>query len=225
MKGLQERSDAGVVFLAIKHFSLCEESKTEREGFSPVEVKNPRTGATSIKYIKRYKAVEAMVKKIEWRDVPWEDRNYQSWKIHLDAAGTPCTLDIAFESNACSRFMKMAENIDWSQPVEFAAWKSQDDKTAFSVKQNGQNVPQKYTRDNPGDCPPPVQNRTGKWNYDAQTDFLYDRMMNVVIPKVDAAAAIRAELQPVSENGDGHHGEPEIDQSQPVGSTDDDIPF
>lgn len=227
MKGLVERSETNAVFLVIKHFSLCEESKTEKSGFSPIKVTNPRTGDTTEKFIKRYKGVEAFVKKLEWRDVTYDDQHYMSWKLHLDADGTPCTLEIPFASIVSTRLMKVAENIDFSKPVEFSAWKSADDKTAFSVKQDGQNVPQKYTRADPGDCPEPVQNRMGKWNYDAQTDYLYDRMMNVVIPKVDAAAAIRAELQAGSENGNGHNdnaGEPEFDQSQPE-YVDDDIPF
>lgn len=228
MKGLQERTEGNGIFLVIKHFSLCEESKTEKPGFLPITVTNPRSGSQSTKYIKRYKGVEAFVKKLEWRDVPYEDQHFMSWKLHLDAAGVPCVLDIPFGSIVSTRFMKMAENIDFTKPVEFSAWKSADDKTAFSVKQDGVNVPQKYTRADPGDCPEPVQNRMGKWNYDAQTDWLYDRMMNIVIPKVEAAAAIRGELQTEPHNGNGHSendGEPSFDQSQPAYIDDDDAPF
>ena len=231
MKGLVEKAETNAVFLVIKHFSLCEESKTEKPGFVPIKVTNPRTGDQSTKYIKRYNGVEAFVRRLEWRDVSYDDQRYMSWKLHLDAAGVPCVLEIPFDSTVSSRFMKLAENIDFTKPVEFTAWKSADDKTAFAVKQDGQNVPQKYTREDPGDCPPPVQNRTGKWNFDAQTDYLYDRMINVVIPKVDAAAAIRGEMSTGSNgNGNGDHehdqstGEPEFDRTQPE-FLDDEIPF
>lgn len=186
MKGLQEKTDDGI-FLVIKHGGIVQESKNAREGFVPIEVPNVRTGEKVIKYIKRYKGVEALIKKIDWYDREYEDTRFMGWKLLLDANGVACTLTLPFESQVGSRFMKLAENIDYSQPVEFSAWKSPDDKTALSVKQNGENVPQKYTREDPGDCPAPVQGFNKKWNFDAQKQFLHERMISVVIPKVQAA--------------------------------------
>lgn len=195
MKGLQERTDDGI-FLVIKHGGIVQESKNPREGFVPIEVPNIRTGDNTIKYIKRYKGVEALIKRIEWYDREYADTRFMGWKLVLDADGTACTLDLPFESRVGTRFMKLAENIDYSQPVEFSAWKGPDDKTAFSVKQNGENVPQKYTRDEPGDCPPPVQGFNKKWSFDAQKEFLHARMLEAVIPKFQAI-----------NGGNGHHQE------------------
>lgn len=195
MKGLMEKGEGGI-FLHIKHGSIVQESKHSQEGYSPVEVTNIRTGTTSTKYIKRYKGVEALIKKIEWYDKEYDGTPYQGWKLLLDADGLACTLDLPFESVVGTRFMKLAENIDFTHPVEFSAWKSPDDKTAFSVKQNGENVPQMYTRENPGDCPAPTQGFNKKWNFDAQKQFLHERMVQVVIPKV---------LEANQGNGNGHH--------------------
>jgi hypothetical protein len=223
MKGLQEKSDDGGIFLVIKHGSVCEESKKEREGFNPITVVNPRTNESSVKYIKRYKGVEAMIKKIEWRDTGDQfDQRYMSWKIYMDANGTPCVLEIPFESRVSTRFMKLAENIDFSKPVEFRAWHdAKQDNTAFYVGQGGVSVPQKYTKENPGDCPPPVQ-RFNKWNFDDQVEFLHQRMLNVVIPAVQAVAGI------AETNGNGNHddgdGEPDFDKTSPE-FIDDDVPF
>ena len=188
MKGLQEKTDDGI-FLVIKHGGIVQESKNPREGFVPIEVPNVRTGDKVIKYIKRYKGVEALIKRIEWYDREYEDTRFMGWKLLLDANGVACTLTLPFESQVGSRFMKLAENIDFSQPVEFSAWKSPDDKTALSVKQNGENVSQKYTREDPGDCPAPTQGFNKKWNFDAQKQFLHERMISVVIPKVQALNA------------------------------------
>jgi hypothetical protein len=199
MKGLQEANNDGI-FLVIKHGGICQESKQPREGFSPIEVVNARSGDKTVKYIKRYKGVEALIKRIDWYDREFEDTRFMGWKLILDADGTPCSLDLPFESRVGSRFMKLAENIDYSEPVEFSAWRGPDDKTAFAVKQRGENVPQKYTRDEPGDCPPPVQGFNKKWNFDAQKQFLHERMVKVVIPKLQ-------EL-----HGNGHHAEPETEQ-------------
>jgi hypothetical protein len=211
MKGLQERTDSGVIFLAVKHTSLVQESKGPREGFEKIEVENPRTREKVEKYIKRYSAVEGMVTKVEWYDTEQKYENrYQGWKIHMDAKDVPVVLDLPFSSIPASRFMKLAENIDWTKPVEFRAWKDvRDNKTAFWVGQNNESVPQKYTRDNPGDCPPPVQNFKGDWKYDAQVEFLFKQMKDVVIPAVEKANAWRASAKekkpedptPASSNG------------------------
>lgn len=189
MKGLQEETDTGTVFLVVKNHSICEESKTERPGFNPIEVKNPKTGETFNKYHKRYKSVEALFCKIEWRDTQdkYETR-FLSWRLHLNAAGTPCILEIPFDGRVSTRFMKLAENIDFTQPAEISAWyDAKNEATAFNIRQDGASVPQKYTREDPGDCPEPVKNFQGKLNFDAQKEFLHDRMMNVVIPAVEAA--------------------------------------
>jgi hypothetical protein len=190
MKGLVEQTDDGI-FLVVKHGGIVQESKNAREGFSPIEVLNVRSGDKVVKYIKRYKKVIALIKKIEWYDREYEDTRFMGWKLLLDDQdGTVCTLDLPFESRVGTRFMKLAENIDYSQPVEFSAWRGPDDSIAFSVKQNDQNVPQRYTREDPGDCPPPVQGFNKKWNFDAQKEFLHERMMHVVIPKVQALNAM-----------------------------------
>ena len=230
MKGFQERSEGSGKFFVIKHNTICEESSKEQPGFKPVEVMNPSTGEVVHKFIKPYAALEAMVTRIEWRDT--EDRyeqRYMSWKIHLDADGQKGVLEIPFESRTSSRFMKLAENIDFRRPVEFRAWKDQKTEgTAFYVGQRVNDddeksisVPQKYTKENPGDCPVPVKRLGGKWNWDDQMEFLHERMMNVVVPRL---AAVRLVLGEEAENGNGHSGfnERPPDEDPPL---DDDIPF
>lgn len=201
MKGLQEKNSDGV-FLQIKHHCICQESRSPREGFVPIDVKNVRTGETITKYIKRYRGVEALVKKIEWYDREHDGTRFMGWKLLLDANGIACTLDFPFESRMGDRFMKTAENVDFARPVEFSAWKGPDDKTALTIKQGGQNVPQKYTKDNPGECPVPVKGFNGKWNFDKQKEFLHKRMLEVVIPKLQAVNG-QAHGQPDHVNANG----------------------
>lgn len=200
--GLQEKGGGSKIFLAIKHDCICQESKIEREGFEPVEVTNPETEEKSIKFIKRYRGVAAMITKIEWRDTGERyDRQYTSWRIHLDMGGAAAVLEIPFHSRHSSRFMKLAENIDYAKPVEFRAWYDAKDKsTAFYVGQweneddeKSLSVPQKYTREHPGPCPEPVQRLGGKWNFDDQMDFLHSRMMTIVIPQVEATVGMSGE--------------------------------
>lgn len=192
MKGLREKGEGGI-FLHIKHGTICEESKTPKEKFVPIEVTNPRSGQTSTKYIKPYKLVEALIKRIEWYERDYDGTPFMGWKIVLDADGTTCTLDLPLQSQTATRFMKLAESLDFTKPVEFSAWKTPEDKTALSVKQDDAQVPQKYTKDNPNGCPPPVQGFGKKWNYDAQTQFLHERMTQVVIPKLNALRGLEQE--------------------------------
>lgn len=195
MKGLQKKSESDVVFLTVKHGSLVRESKGPRAGFEEIEVINPRSGEKIKKYVERFSAVEGMITKIEWYDTEQKYENrYQGWKIHIEAANDSVILDLPFASIPASRFMKLAENIDWSKPVEFRAWKDvKRDATAFWVGQGNESIPQKYTAAHPGDCPAPVQNTRGKWNYDAQMDFLQKQMNEVVIPAVQKANAWRVD--------------------------------
>ncbi len=218
MSGFREDTGQTALWLSVKHGSICEESKREREGFQPIQIFVQRTGETITKFIKRYKSIEGFITKIDYRESEFEGVKFNSWKIHIvDDEGTLGILDLLLNSNPGTRFMKLAENLDFAKPVEFSAWHdTKDDKTAFVVKQGGQSVPQKYTKDSPGDCPAPVpRGRAGKLDFTDQEDFLYARMTGVVIPAVNAAEAARGTAAPaVQEN------------SAPADEWDDeDIPF
>lgn len=229
MKGFQERSENAGRFFVIKHNTICEESSKEKPGFKPVEVMNPQTKEVSFKFIKSYNVLEAMVTRIEWRDTEDKyEQRYMSWKIHLDANGERGVLELPFQSRVSSRFMKLAENIDFTRPVEFRAWRDQKTEgTAFFVGQReheddekSMSVPQKYTKDDPGECPPPIQRLGGKWNFDDQMEFLHDRMMTVVIPRVAAAREALGEQENSSNGFSERPPDDGLGQYDP-----DDIPF
>lgn len=203
---LEEYGEGNGIFLKIKHGCLCEESKTEREGYKKAEG-TLQDGTPWKKWYRPYKAVAGYVNKVERYDREHGGRKFRGWNIHIDADGTNCVLDIPFDSRVNSRWMKLAEAIDYTKPVRFSAW--QDRKTdtiAFNVQQDGVSVPQKYTREDPGQMPEPVQRSSGKWDYGAQEDFLTERMIKFVIPAVELAAHARngsakPETESVEESG------------------------
>jgi hypothetical protein len=201
--GLEGYDNSGKVFLHLKYGHLCQTSKSEIEGWTRFDG-TTKDGTKFTKWYKAYRAVSGYVTKIE----KYEKEFGNGWNISIDADGVKCNLDIPFASRANGRWLKLAENIDWSKPVRFSAW--QDKKTdtlAFNVQQDGVTVPQKYTREDPGDMPEPIQRASGKWDYGAQEDFLVERMMNVVIPAVEAAqvnAALRNETS--DESNDAGQG-------------------
>ncbi len=186
--GLEGYDNSGKIFLHLKYGHLCQTSKTEIDGWKRFDGVTKK-GDPFTRWYKAFRAVSGYVTKVE----KYEKEFGNGWNVSIDADGVACNLDIPFASRANGRWLKLAENIDWRKPVRFSAW--QDKKTdtlAFNVQQEGVTVPQKYTRESPGDCPEPIQRASGKWDYGAQEDFLVDRMTNVVIPAVIAANAQRA---------------------------------
>jgi len=185
---LHERTQNNTAYLLVKHHSLILESKEPREGYEPIEVTNPRTNEQIVKFIKRYAAVDGMIKGIEWYDSADKySTRFMGIKIHIRDNGEYFQLDLPFNSRPFDSFSKLAENIDFSKPVEFSVWHDRKtDGTAFAVKQDGVPVKWKYVKDDMGECPPAVQSKLGKWSFDAQREWLVENLCNVVIPQVAA---------------------------------------
>jgi hypothetical protein len=195
--GLHEQSTSNSRFLSVKHGAICLEHpakpQTEEDferaiadGFTIVqgEVNN----VPYKKAVKKFGSLDGRIVKIEWYDRTHGGDTYRGLKIHVKDGGEHYQLDLPFEKRQYDYFTKVAENIDYSEPVEFVAWQDKTDErvTAFGVKQGGAFVPWKYTKDNPGDCPPPIQSRTTKkWNFDDQREWLLDRVLNYVAPAVE----------------------------------------
>lgn len=212
MRGLQPPSNPNTIYLVVKYGTLCQESKIMRDGYDPIELADrDHPGVTYFKYIKPWAGVEAMVTDIKFRDEVFNGIPYVSWRIHMRTDGpSPIVLDLPLNSNVGDRFMRCAENIDFSRPVEFRAWQERESKkTAFMIGQRdnetdekAKNVPQLYTKDNPGDCPPARQRFDKTWDFEAQKEFLYQRMIEVVIPRVHAANGTKPESEPEHEDHD-----------------------
>lgn len=185
--GLKEKTENNTAYLLVKHHSLVLESKEPRDGYEPIEVTNPRTNEQIIKFIKRYAAVEGVIKRIEWYDTKDSyATRFMGIKIHIADNGEYFQLDLPFNSRPYDSFTKLAENIDYARPVEFSVWHDRkQDTTAFAVRQDGVPVKWKYTRDDMGECPQPTQDKFGKWDFSKQREWLYVRLMEVVIPAVD----------------------------------------
>lgn len=213
MRGYVQKQNSNGLRFSVKYHSICEISRKEREGFEEIKVPDISTGDEITKFIKRYDALEALVTKIEFRDTKQQyDTRFMSWLIHLvNSEGKPAVLEIPFKTNASDRLMKLAENIDFARPVEFRAWcdtTGKKDKTAFYVGQRvneadekSVSVPQKYRKGEMGDCPEAVEELDG-WNYGAQLKYLHSQMLNVVIPRVEAANAMRDERPGREEESD-----------------------
>lgn len=201
LKEKSEHNDS--VFLVVKHHTICQESKEPREGWRPVPVTNPRTGENITKYIRPYDSVTGYIDKLEWYDRKDEQSGarFIGYKIHMSDGDQSAVLDLPFRSMGYRVFMKIAENLDYSKPVEFSAWHDRkDDRTAFLARQGGVSIKHRYTVSSPGECPPPVLNDlTRKWDFSTQEVWLKNRIDSAVVPEVEHRAAHRAANAPKAE--------------------------
>ena len=186
-----DSSGSQYTFLVVKHNSICEESKVEKEGFEPVEVFNPKTKETITKYIDKWGSVTGFVNNIETYDTgETYDTRFQGIKINID---DEVILDLPQKTPAWDTFCKLAENIDFSKEVTFSADKDKkNDRTAFFVKQDGEGVKWKYTKAEPNGCPEWERDEDGEWDSRKQRAFLKQKMVDVVIPACKAEATKRA---------------------------------
>lgn len=209
---LIEQSEQSFPFLYVLRGGLCLKSKEPKEGYEKVE--GEVDGRPYVNYIRKFHAVTGRITNVEWSVREVEDRTYRDLKITINDKGEIYILCLPFAKRAFDYFTKVAENIDYEQPVEFSAWQDKQDErvTAFACKQNGAFVQWRYTKDNPGDCPPPKQSAlTKKWNFDDQREWLLDRILNVVIPHV---AKINEFTEPLDE-----YNEDDAEAVAPVDTT------
>lgn len=184
--------------------SLSEEEFEEQmvaKGFEKVKVTNPSTGEVLTKYYDRWPGITGYVINVDLYDTEKKYTNrFQGVKINID---NEVILDLPQKTPAYDAFCRAAENIDYSQPVTFAAYHNRaKDRTGFSIKQNGEGVDWNYTMDNMGDCPPWVKNADDEWDSSEQRAFFKARIREVIIPAVKAAAderGVTAQVKPATE--------------------------
>lgn len=188
---LEDFDGGNGTYLKLKHGYLCQESKTEKEGWKKVE--GEFDGTPYKKWIRPYKAVNGYIDKIERYEREFSGRKIRGWNITINDGEGHYILDIPFASvKVNSRWMKLAESIDYNKPVRISGWLDRKtDSMAINIQQDGVTVPQKYTREDPNGMPEPAQRASGKWDYGPQEDFLVDRIIRFVIPNVETIAAKR----------------------------------
>lgn len=206
---LHEQTTRNGNFLSVKHGAICLESKEAKDGYELVE--GEVNGTPYSKYIKKFQGVSGLIVGVEWYSRESGGNNYRGLHLKLKDGGERYVLDLPFEKRPYDYFTKIAENIDYAKPITFEAWPDvknakpgQQVPTAFVAKQDDQFVQWKYTRDNMGECPEAHQTRTGKWNFDDQRDWLLDRIVNVVAPKVAALHAFDEPEPEYDEKGDAY---------------------
>lgn len=171
-------------------FSIVQERPDAAEGYFPDDRVNPHSNETTTKYVRKVPALEGFVDKIEWRITEGEGYRIESLDVRLKDGEWEGVLQLGSKSFAFN-FLKLAENIDFSCPVEFSVWEGKDKEkkpqAAFVVRQKGIPIKWKYTRDHMGECPDGTQNARGKWDFSAQEGWLLNLLEKRIKPIVQAA--------------------------------------
>ena len=212
--GLVERNNsAGTTYIGIFENDFTERSSSEKAGFEKTSKKD---GSTI--WVKKYGAIGGLLNNIEYDTyVSPDNKKFNSWKFFLDVDGKSVVLSMPATSVPSKRFIKLGENLDFSQPVLFKIWKSPDGKTAFAVYQNDANVPEKYSW-RLGNLPAAKDKRDGTKDYSEQDDFLFGIMEDHIIPAVQEAAKARGFTPTTSSVMD-------VQAPTPTPVSDNDIPF
>lgn len=180
---------SGGNILTVKRGALCLESKTEIEGW--VHIEDDVDGRPYEKWIQKFGSVDGMITEMYWYDEQPADIRYQGIKVRIEDGDESYLLDLPYDKKAYNAFVRFAENIDFTKPVEFMAWPDREDPraTGFCAKQDGQVVRQKYTKafveSGETDCPPAKVNKvTNKYNFADQNEWLLNNLLENVIPKL-----------------------------------------
>jgi hypothetical protein len=166
--GLKTRSARNNNFLVVKHGAICREWKPDPDlppdhednqppkGFVETDVKNPSLKGPNgedvyvKKWLQKFGSLDGKITGMKWYDTgDKHSQRYMGVKMKIKDDDT-YLLDLSFGTQAYDAFTRMAENIDYTKPIEISVWmdkKTTPPKTAFVIRQNGETVKWRYTRD------------------------------------------------------------------------------
>lgn len=138
-----------------------------------------------------YKSVSGTLYRLEERH---HDEYGDSMRIYIKDDKMYC-IEIPFESQYATGFLKTLLNVDLSKPIIFAPGEKKEEggklNQSVFIKQNGDWLKRSFTKDTPGFPQPKEVKKRGKveWDYTLVNDYLYSEVFLVVKGKLEAIAA------------------------------------
>jgi hypothetical protein len=233
--GLTRKTEASVVYLEIKHYCLWQALKKEVKGCDVVQVTNPKTKEVITKYGFRFDTVIGRATKLVKYDTEKKyATRYFGFKLHMIDQGEKFVLDLPYNSQALRRFLRVAPNIDWFEPLSITVFKGKkkegtagSEETGIWFQQVGETVRPYYTKENPHGMPEATyDDQLQQWDFRAQHRWLVGRLIEQTMPDIEEAAKVTA---PPVEPDHGSDPGPDTEEAPPVYDTyeptDDDVPF
>lgn len=227
--GLTRRSESNRIYLQVKHSCLWQEFKRQTKDTEAIEVTNPETHAVITKHGIRFENVTGHVVKIETYNRVFSGKRYIGFKIHFQEGAQVFVVDMPYQSQVLRRFLRILPNITWTLPLSLSIFqgKGKDNKPELGVwfRQAGTTIKAYYTKEEPHGMPAPMHDEiTQEWDFRSQHRWLVDRLLNVHIPAIEAAASFKTPpIEPNDEGVDEHGDDPDIPPTGEI--TDDDLPF
>jgi hypothetical protein len=177
-------------FLTIGNGKIVLQHQNPIEGVTTQRVnKNGKTVHEEI-----FTSITAMISNIQSKDTTFG----KVWEIELTDNGETYVLSFNYSSRYTNNFFRALPNVDLSQPVKIAPWSMADKKDSsktvigLSISQDGQKVPFKWDKDNPGELPEMQQiKRKGKleWDDTKQLEFFEAMLQLEILPQLKGVAA------------------------------------
>lgn len=227
---LVKREGGNITYLQIKDFSIWKEIKALSEGCEAITVNNPSTGETLTKYGYKFDELSGRIVKLEQYNKDFGGTRYVGFNLVLLDDGKRFSLEMPYESQVFQRFLLVAPNIVLGLPLSISAFKGKPqraggkDKTAVAFRQDGKNVPQFYSREEPHGMPLATQDPiTGTWDFGPQKRWLVQKLISETVPQIEQIA--KTMTTPVAHDADQGPDAYEESDMPPHGSTEDDCPF
>lgn len=154
----KKSQNAGIPYLHIFDYSICQKSKVELPGWEgPIETAHPQTGATVHTWVMRYDSIAAYI--IDTNRFKKEFTKEQGggrasgMDVTLLAGTMRAVLKLKMQSNGpdpmFKKFLQVAPNLDFEKPVLFSAFRGREGNLAVSIRQGDDPDPQKWIRVEP----------------------------------------------------------------------------
>jgi hypothetical protein len=128
-------------------------------------------------------AIEGYITNIDFKEDEIQGEKYEALTLTIQDGQEAYQLKMRFDSGYGRSLAYKLPNVDLTQKVKLQPNKNTvNDKTqtSFFVEQNGQQIKQKWTKDNPGNLPPLVKTKfKGKDVYDNTDQMLF--LKNVLL--------------------------------------------
>ena len=191
---LTKKAERAVTYLEVKHYCIWQQVKEKQAGCDVVVTTNPKTKENVTKFGYKFDEMTGHAVKIEKYDTEKKyATRYYGFKLHLMDGGEQYVLDMPYKSRILSRFMRCADNFDFTKPITLTVWKGynkerKEDETAIWFKQEGQTVKAFFTKDEPNGMPPgKYDDIEQKWDFAEQHRWLVKRFQEQIMPLVEAA--------------------------------------